>query len=579
MTKNKKIAYIALFSIVVITIAVFLVSFINAGKKEKISYNDFIDKIESGAIEEVKLSDSPQIIIKIKNDSKEYITDNPRNENLKEFLLINDISVDETETASAIIFLQRLFSVAFLSAALYLIFKMIVRNNKNSLMALETSEASKEIIEDFGFHQVAGNEEAKDSISDVVDFIKNPEKYNKNGARMPKGIIFYGPPGTGKTLMARAVAGEAGVPFFAVSGSDFVQMYVGVGASRIRELFKQARKAEKAVIFIDEIDAIGKKRSHNTVSGNEERDQTLNALLTEMSGFENDEGIVVIAATNRLDILDQALLRAGRFDRQIEIGLPDIKEREHILKIHSLKKPLDKNIDIADIAKKTVYFSGAMLENLLNEAAITVSKENRKIITNEDIDKALYTVIAGSEKKDRTIFNETDKKITAYHEAGHAVITKLTQPKASIAKITIIPSTKGAGGFCLSIPPDKMYLTKKDIESRIMINYGGRAAEEIMFGNDNITTGAGNDIEKATELIKDYVVKYGMSKKNGIINTSLFEGSDDKILNECINIAQELYTNTVDLLKENIEKLNTLADLLLEKESLEEDEIDFILKN
>jgi cell division protease FtsH len=325
--------------------------------------------------------------------------------------------------------LQTGFGILVFGVAGYFAFRMLNKQPGKAAMALNAKAVSECEGEKLGFSDVAGNDEAKESVADIVDFINNAEKYAKYGARMPRGVIFYGPPGTGKTLMAKAIAGEAGVPFYAVSGSDFVQMYVGVGAGRIRELFKKARENGKAVIFIDEIDALGKKRGNAAAGGNDEREQTLNALLTEMSGFSSGEGIVVIAATNRLDTLDEALLRPGRFDRQIEIGLPDFAGREKILGLHAKNKPLAENISIASLAKQTVYFSGAMLENLLNEAAISAAKKGADEIATADIETAYYTVIAGSEKKDRSGIKERERRITAYHEAGHALAAKITAPE------------------------------------------------------------------------------------------------------------------------------------------------------
>jgi cell division protease FtsH len=372
--------------------------------------------------------------------------------------------------------------------------------------------------------------------------------------------------------MARAIAGEAEVPFFAVSGSDFVQMYVGVGAGRVRELFKKARATGRAVIFIDEIDAVGRTRAAGGNGGTDERDQTLNALLTEMSGFDGSEGIVVIAATNRLDTLDEALLRPGRFDRQIEIGLPDLAGRRRILEAHAADKPLNAEIDLEILAKQTVFFSGAMLENLLNEAAINAAKSGRAAIGQKEIDSAYYTIVAGSEKKDRSGIKELERRITAYHEGGHALATKLLLPANSVAKITIIPSTKGMGGYCLNLPPDKMYYTKSELQSQAMTLLAGRAAEEIVFGAENVTTGASNDIQRANALIKDFVIKYGMSDALGLTTTT-----DKDAEKECRRQIGELYNKTRDLLAAHRETLNKIADALLEKETLNEDELDSLL--
>jgi cell division protease FtsH len=424
---------------------------------------------------------------------------------------------------------------------------------------------------------VAGNTEAKFMLDDIIAFIKEPEKYASVGARMPKGVLLYGPPGTGKTLLAKAVAGEANVPFYAMSGSDFVQMYVGVGASRIRSLFQKAKKNEKAVIFIDEIDAIGKKRSRGGSSSNDERDQTLNALLTEMQGFHENSGIIVIGATNRLDTLDEALLRPGRFDRQIEIGLPDVNSRKKILSLHANSKPLAKDIDLDSLSKSTVYFSGAMLENLLNEAAIYAANDKQPEISKQHIDKAFYTVIAGAPKVDRSYITERDIKITAYHEAGHALVTKLLTPENYISKVTIIPSVSGAGGFNLTIPKDTLFQSQKQIKATIQTLLAGRIAEELIFGTEEVTTGASNDIQKASSIILDYINKFGMDSELGLFSLSCLEyESDSMLINKCRSFMNSLYEETKQLLQSNLALLEKISLELIDKESLSGNDIERI---
>ena len=427
------------------------------------------------------------------------------------------------------------------------------------------------------FDYVAGNEEAKESLMDIVDFLKNPQKYKDYGARMPKGVILYGSPGTGKTLLAKAVAGEAKVPFYALSGSDFVQVYVGVGAARIRNLFKKAKAQGKAVIFIDEIDAIGKKRGGSSASsGNDERDQTLNALLTEMSGFGEQEGIVVIAATNRLDTLDSALLRPGRFDRHIEVSLPDISAREKIISLHLENKPYN-NLDLKDIAKKTAYFSGAKLENLINEAAIIAAKENSRLLTQDHINKAYSIVLAGYEKKERSHYLEEDMLLTSYHEAGHALVSLIKTPEDKVSKITIIPTTKGAGGYTLTIPKDSSYQRLDYLKNRIMVLLGGRAAEEIIFGQDKISTGAQGDLSQTTEMAMSMISEYGMGKTLGLLKLSslgpLSNSYGNPVVEECRELVNSLYGETLELLKENKEILNKIAMNLIDEETLDEKEI------
>ena len=377
--------------------------------------------------------------------------------------------------------------------------------------------------------------------------------------------------------MAKAIAKEAGVPFFTVSGSDFVQLYVGVGASRVRELFKEARKHEKAVIFIDEIDAIGKKRSPSTLQSNDEKDQTLNALLTEMSGFKDEEGIVVIAATNRIDTLDEALLRPGRFDRHIEIGYPDINAREAIIKLYFKNRPIADEVSSSDLAKQTVFFTGAMLANLINEAAIEAANSGEACITSKHLETAFYTVIAGREKKDRSSISQLDREITAYHEAGHALITKLLAPENSVTKVTIIPSTKGAGGFSMNIPKDKFYLNKKELINRIKISLAGRGAEELIFGKDYITTGASNDIEKASSDLREFLLRYGMDEELGLINIATLTKQenfmDAKWLEKSQEYMRQFYEETKLVLKENENLLRDIAKALLDKETLNEKEL------
>lgn len=542
-----------------------------------LKYNEFISNVEEKNVESAVLSNKEKFTFRLFNDDTEYETDNPRKDDLKEYLLTNDISVTESNDASKSSMIQSAISLIFFCVAGYAAYRMLNKQTGKVAERIHAEQADEEQTSCFGFSNVAGNEEAKESVMDIVDFIKNPGKYSKYGARMPRGVMFYGPPGTGKTLMAKAVAGEAGVPFYAVSGSDFVQMYVGVGAGRVRDLFKKAREHGKAVIFIDEIDALGKKRSGTASGSNDEREQTLNALLTEMSGFSSGEGIVVIAATNRLDTLDEALLRPGRFDRQVEIGLPDINGRKMILNLHAQDKPLARDIDMDGLARQTIYFSGAMLENLLNEAAISAAKKGAGIIETSDINTAYYTVIAGNEKKDRSGVKEKERRITAIHESGHALVAKIVSPDNIVSKITIIPSTKGAGGFCVNIPPEKMYYTKKELEAQIMVSLAGRAAEEIIFGEDNVTTGASNDIEKATSIIRDFVAKFGMSSSIGLINANIAENGK-LIFDECSKHLDKLYKEVKHIINANLHKLNGLADALIAKETLDEDEISEIIQ-
>lgn len=539
-----------------------------------ISYTSFLSLLEDKEVSHVSMNNGPTIKLELKN-GQTYTTDNPRKEGFKEELLLQGVKVSEsTETISV---LQYVMSSILMIGMLGFVFYNIKRGtSKGHAMSLNNRMVEPKDLE-VDFNDIAGNVEAKEQVRDIIDFIQKPEKYHNLGAKMPKGIMLYGPPGTGKTLMAKAIAKEAGVPFFSVSGSDFVQLYVGVGASRVRELFKEARKHEKAVVFIDEIDAIGKKRSQNALQSNDEKDQTLNALLTEMSGFKEEEGIIVIAATNRIDTLDEALLRPGRFDRHIEIGYPDVNAREAIIKLYFKNRPIADEVSSSDLAKQTVFFTGAMLENLINEAAIEAANSGDICITNKHIETAFYTVIAGKEKKDRSSISELDRKITAYHEAGHALITKLLAPENSVTKVTIIPSTKGTGGFSMNIPKDRFYLNKKELISRIKISLAGRGAEELIFGKDYITTGASNDIEKASSDLREFLLKYGMDEELGLINIATLTKQEDfmdaKWLEKSQEYMKQFYEETKTVLKENEVLLRDIAEALLEKETLNEKEL------
>ena len=448
-----------------------------------------------------------------------------------------------------------------------------------------STDADKKVT----FKDVAGLQEEKEELEEIVDFLKEPQKYVKVGARSPKGVLLVGPPGTGKTLLAKAIAGEAGVPFFSISGSDFVEMFVGVGASRVRDLFEEAKKNAPCIVFIDEIDAVARRRGTGMGGGHDEREQTLNQLLVEMDGFGVNEGIIVMAATNRVDILDPAILRPGRFDRKVGVGRPDIKGREEILRVHAAKKPLGEDVDLKEIARTTAGYTGADLENLMNEAAIITAKDGRFFINQGDIRQAFIKTGLGAEKKSRVI-SEKEKKITAYHEAGHAILFHLLPEMGPVHTISIIPTGMGAAGYTMPLPEqDEMFNSKKKMLENIVVDLGGRVAEELIF--HDITTGASQDIKQATQMARAMVTQYGMSEKVGMIQ---YGGDEDEVFigrdfghtknyadqtaalidSEVKRIIDEAYEKAKEILSQNEEVLHRCADLLIEKEKIGREEFE-----
>lgn len=456
---------------------------------------------------------------------------------------------------------------------------------------------AKNLTDDEGrkttFADVAGCDEEKEELVELVDFLKDPDKFTQLGARIPKGVLLVGPPGTGKTLLARAVAGEAGVPFLSISGSDFVEMYVGVGASRVRDLFDQAKKKSPAIVFIDEIDAVGRQRGSGLGNGNDEREQTLNQLLVEMDGFGTNEGVIVIAATNRPDVLDSAILRPGRFDRQVTVGRPDTKGREEILKVHSKNKPLAPDVDLKSVAKSTIGFVGADLENLMNEAALLAARRGYKAITYAEIQEAMVKVRMGAEKKSHK-YSEKALKLTAFHEAGHAVVAYFLDNHDPVEEISIIPRGMGAGGYTMYQPQEENYNSKNEMLDFVVSALGGRVAEALVM--DDVSTGASNDIEHATNTVREMVMRYGMSDVIGPINYSgdnqeVFVGRDygkvknyseetaAKIDEEVTRIINDAYNRTKDILTENMDKLKLVAVTLMEREKLDKDEFVQLMEN
>ncbi len=509
-----------------------------------LGYREFWALAEAGEIESVLWSDGAEWQVTL-TDGSRAVTPNPRAEDGKERLLALGVAVTEAQDGASGLLLGGLV------AAVLLVF---LAGNRRGAMGLQKYAAvqADERVPEVTFADVAVPGETLRSMRDLVAFLREPERFRKFGARFPRGVMLYGPPGTGKTLLARALAGEAQAPFFAMSGADFVQVYVGVGASRVRELFRKARKAGRGVIFIDEIDAIGKKRD----SGNDEREQTLNALLTEMSGFSSGDGLIVLAATNRLDTLDPALLREGRFDRRIEIGLPDYEERLKILQVHARKKPLNSDISLPELALKTTMFSGAQLETLLNEAAIRAARRGGDTVNQADVDQAFCSVVIGDERPGR--LTDGEKRVIAYHEAGHALITHFTQPEARLTRVTIIPSSRGAAGYSMSVSPDRTLYTKRQLKAMICAALGGRAAEELALGSDEVTNGAASDLKKAKEIAAAMANDWAMG-----------DGAND----DEKAILQSAMEETRRLLIQKRALLDDLAGALLQKETLEEGEL------
>lgn len=558
-------------------------------------------KVTSATIHQNSEVPTGSVIVNISGEGQKriYVADvNEAEQLLRESGL--DPAVEDVPKQS--VFMNSVFPV-LLTCGL-IIFLMLMMNRQMSgggggtnakMMNFGKSRARMSMPDDkkVTFQNVAGLEEEKEELKEVVDFLKDPQKYTKVGARIPKGVILVGPPGTGKTLLAKAVAGEAGVPFFSISGSDFVEMFVGVGASRVRDLFEETKKNAPCIVFIDEIDAVARRRGTGMGGGHDEREQTLNQMLVEMDGFAANAGIIVMAATNRVDILDPAILRPGRFDRKIAVGLPDVGGREAILQVHAKNKPLGDNVDLKQIAQTTAGFTGADLENLLNEAAIVAAKDNRCFISQEDIKTAFVKVGIGTERKSR-IISDKERKITAYHESGHAILFHVLPDVGPVYSVSIIPTGAGAAGYTMPLPErDDMFMTKGRMLQEIMVSLGGRIAEEIIF--DDITTGASSDIKKATQIAKKMVTRYGMSENVGVIcydddDDEVFIGRDlahakahselvsGEIDREIHRIIDECYAKAKALILENSDVLHKSAQLLLKKEKISRAEFEALFE-
>ena len=560
---------------------------VKSSTNEEITYDAFLEMVEKEEVESVEFSGSIiNIIPKNQEDNfykKTYYTGYLKDEALLERLNNANIEyhskIDDGSSSIIEFLMWNIFPFFLIFGTMWLLFRPMFKGG--GMMGVGKSNAKVYVEKETGvtFQDVAGQEEAKDSLTELVDFLHNPAKYAKIGAKLPKGALLVGPPGTGKTLLAKALAGEAKVPFFSLSGSDFVELYVGVGASRVRDLFKQAQQKAPCIIFIDEVDAIGKSRDGHH-GGNDEREQTLNQLLSEMDGFDTSKGLVVLAATNRPEVLDKALLRPGRFDRRVIVDKPDLKGRVDILKVHAKNVMMDETVDLEEIALATSGAVGSDLANMINEAAIMAVKDNRNFVRQSDLFEAVEVVIAGKEKKDR-ILGKEEKKIVAYHEVGHALVTALQKGSEPVQKITIVPRTMGALGYVMQVPEEEKYLMSKD-EMLIQITtcLGGRAAEKIIF--NSITTGASNDIEQATKMARAMVTQYGMSERFGMIGLETIENryldgravlncSDEtatEVDREVTNIIKECYVKAEGLLSENKDVLDKIAEYLIKEESI-----------
>lgn len=590
---------------IVVLVCLIIYSFSQSFVNNDYAYSDFLTDLRANNIKQLTIKQNKEVptgklVIKLSNSNESkivYVTDVNKvisnidkakadNNKIKLKPYIPDVSRDS-------VFLTSVLPMILLGIVVVVVLMMMNANagGGGGKMANFGKSRAKMVVEikNMDFTKVAGLEEEKEELEEIVDFLKDPKKYISLGARIPKGVLLEGPPGTGKTLLAKATAGEAGVPFFTISGSDFVEMFVGVGASRVRDLFEQAKKNAPCIVFIDEIDAVARRRGTGMGGGHDEREQTLNQMLVEMDGFGVNEGIIVMAATNRVDILDPAILRPGRFDRKVLVGRPDVRGREQILEVHAKNKPIGDDVNLENIARITAGFTGADLENLLNEAAILAAKGDKPYITQANIDQAMIKVGIGKEKKSK-IISEKEKKITAYHESGHAILFHVLPDVGPVHTVSIIPTGAGAAGYTMPLPEkDEMFLTKGKMLQEIMVSLGGRIAEELIL--DDITTGASQDIKHATSTAKAMVTKYGFSDKLGLINydddsNDVFIGRDlahskgygeataSAIDQEVRDIVESCYVQAKAIIEEHMEQLHASAKLLLEKEKINQEEFE-----
>lgn len=597
--RHSLVYYCMIAILILMLLNTFVFPVIFQQKVTEVGYNDFLTMIDNGQVQEVSYDKSEEEIVFIATDEKGvqhyYVTGTWPDDG--EYLLQRLIDAG-VEFSSAIPTEINPLLYLFLSWVLPILIFVLVgmwfnswlkkhgaMNGMNNAMTFGKSGAKVYVADEktgVHFTNVAGQEEAKESLLEIVDYLHDPKKYSAIGAKLPKGVLLVGPPGTGKTLLAKAVAGEAGVPFFSISGSEFVEMFVGMGAAKVRDLFKQANEKAPCIIFIDEIDAIGQKRNTSGLGGNDEREQTLNQLLSEMDGFDGTKGVVILAATNRPEILDSALLRPGRFDRRIQVELPDLQGREAILRVHARNIVTEGDINYGIIAKMTAGASGAELANIVNEAALRAVRMGRKSIKQEDLEESVETVIAGAQKKN-SVLTVQDKKVIAYHEVGHALVAALQTNSAPVTKITIVPRISGALGYTMQVEEgNKVLMSKQEILNKIATYTGGRSAEELIFGYENVTTGASNDIEQATRLARSLVTRYGMTDDFDMVATETVQnqylGGDTSLICaqetasridiRVVEIVKEAHKKAYELLKENKSKLNKIAEYLLEKETI-----------
>ena len=604
-TNRNKMGGVGIYLVVIAVIAVLYFALARLSpSSSSYSYSNFLWDVQNGYVSSVLIkqnSEVPTGVLSItKTDNGEELLNVSDVHEIEQLLLDNNIRYTLKDVTRDSVWITTILPFGICLVIIIVIMMMTNRQAGGGggakMMNFGKSRAKlmNGTQNPVTFKDVAGLQEEKEELEEIVDFLKNPVKYTELGARIPKGVILTGPPGTGKTLLAKAVAGEAGVPFFSISGSDFVEMFVGVGASRVRDLFEEAKKNAPCIVFIDEIDAVARRRGTGMGGGHDEREQTLNQMLVEMDGFGINEGIIVMAATNRIDILDPAILRPGRFDRQVVVGRPDVQGRLEILNVHAAKKPLGDDVDLESLARTTAGFTGADLENLLNEAAINAAKRKEKYITNADVNYAFVKVGIGVEKRSK-IISEKEKKITAYHESGHAILFHLLPDVGPVHTISIIPTGMGAAGYTMPLPErDEMFNTRGKMLQNIIVSLGGRIAEELVF--DDITTGASQDIKQATETARSMVTKYGFSSKLGLINydndsDEVFIGRDlahtrpygeevaSQIDMEVKNIIDECYGKAKKMIEEHMDVLEKSAQLLLEKEKVTREEFEALFEN